>query len=227
MEIKLTVKNCFGIKEIKDYELKFDDNGVAMIYAPNGVMKTSLAKVFESIQKGERPYDRIFSEYPSSYSIRYRDETFTYNVIDEGNPVASDKFYVIDSLDDKIEFSSESLSTLLGDESIRTEYSKVTNEYRKDADSFIAELGKKSGLSKNKAKESLLTDLGLPSNAEWPEIFKALKKLKENSAYQEVSFPEGLNYSVLFNDKVIGVYTTPDFQNNLDKYIIRLDDTYT
>lgn len=224
MEIKLTVKNCFGIKEIKDYELKFDDNGVAMIYAPNGVMKTSLAKVFESIQKGERPYDRIFSEYPSSYSIQYRDETFTYNVIDEGNPVASDKFYVIDSLDDKIEFSSESLSTILGDESIRTEYSKVTNEYRKDADSFIAELGKKSGLSKNKAKESLLTDLGLPSNAEWPEIFKALKKLKENSAYQEVSFPEGLNYSVLFNDKVIGVYTTPDFQNNLDKYIIRLDE---
>lgn len=224
MKMNLTIKNCFGIKEIKNHELKFDDNGVAIIYAPNGVMKTSLSKVFEAIQKGERPSDRIFSEYPSSYSIQYRDETFTYNVSEEGNLVASDKFYVIDSLDDKIEFSRESLSTILGDESIRTEYSKVTNEYRKDADSFIAELGKKSGLTKNKTKESLLTDLGLTSNAEWPEIFKALKELKENSAYQEISFPEDLNYSVLFNDKVIGVYTTPDFQKNLDRYINRLDE---
>lgn len=224
MKINLTIENCFGIKEIKNHDLEFDENGVAIIYAPNGVMKTSLAKVFEAIQKGERPSDRIFSEYPSSYSIQYRDETFKYNVTDEGNPTASDKFYVIDSLDDKIEFSSESLSTILGDESIRTEYSKVTNEYKKDADNFIAELGKKSGLSKNKTKESLLTDLGLTNKAEWPEIFNALKKLKENPDYQETGFPEELNYSVLFDDKVIGVYTSPDFQENLDRYINRLDE---
>ena len=224
MEMNLTIENCFGIKEIRHHVLKFDDNGVAMIYAPNGVMKTSLAKVFESIQKGERPSDRVFSDYQSSYSIEYRNDVFTYDASDESAPEASDKFYVIDSIDDKIEFSKESLSTILGDESIRTEYSKVTNEYRKDADSFIAELGKKSGLSKNKAKESLLTDLGLTSKAEWPEIFYALKKLKENPDYQATSFPEELNYSVLFDDKVIGVYTDSDFQNNLGRYINRLDE---
>ena len=223
MKMNLTIKNCFGIKEIKNFELKFDDNGVAIIYAPNGVMKTSLAKVFEVIQKGERPYDRIFSEYPSSYAIKYRDDTFTYDATDEENPAASDKFYVIDSLDDKIEFSSESLSTILGDESIRSEYSNVTSEYKKDAGSFISELGKKSGL-KTKAKDSLLADLGLSSRAEWPEIFNALKELKDNPKYQGVSFPDGLNYSVLFNDKVVDLYTTSDFQDNLDKYIYRLDE---
>lgn len=223
MKINLTIENCFGIKKIENYELKFDDNGVAIIYAPNGVMKTSLAKVFEAIQKGERPSDRIFSEYPSSYSIQYRDDTFTYNATDEGNPATSDKFYVIDSIDDKIEFSSESLSTILGDESIRSEYSKVTSEYKKDVDSFISELGKKSGL-KTKVKEPLLADLGLPNKVEWPDVFNALKEIKDNPKYQEVSFPDGLNYSVLFNDKVVGLYTTSDFQDNLVKYIYRLDE---
>lgn len=224
MEINLTVENCFGIKEIKNHILKFDDDGVAVIYAPNGVMKTSLAKVFESIQKGTRPSDRIFSEHPSSYSIQYRDDIFSYDASDENAPDASDKFYVINSLDDKIEFSKESLSTILGDESIRTEYGKVTSEYKKDADSFITELGKKSGLSKNSAKNSLLADLGLSSKAEWPEIFSTLKNLKEDSDYKGCIFPDGLNYSVLFNDKVVDVYSTPDFQKNLTSYINRLDE---
>ena len=224
MEMTLTIRNCFGIKEINGYKLKFADNGVAVIYAPNGVMKTSLARVFESIQKGESPSDRIFSGYPSLYSIKYRDNTFAYDANDGIKPEKSDKIYVIDSLDDKIEFSSESLSTLLGDESIRTEYGEVTSKYKKDVDNFIAELAKRSALSKNKAKEALLDDLELSRKAEWPVIFNALKELKENPDYQGVSFPDELNHSVLFNDKVNDVYSLPDFRDNLDRYIHRLDE---
>ena len=60
----MTVENRFDTKKIKDYELEFDDNGIAMVYAPNGIMNISLVKILEVIQKRERPADKIFSEYP-------------------------------------------------------------------------------------------------------------------------------------------------------------------
>ena len=47
-ELKLQLKNCYGIQEMKS-QIDFSNNNVAIIYAPNGTMKSSLAKTFASL----------------------------------------------------------------------------------------------------------------------------------------------------------------------------------
>ena len=65
-------ENCYGIKEFDmGTGIDFSRSNKAIIYAPNGVMKTSFTKVFEDLSKGEAAKDRIFPSAVTSYSIRY------------------------------------------------------------------------------------------------------------------------------------------------------------
>ena len=68
-------ENCYGIKEFDmGTGIDFSRSNKALIYAPNGVMKTSFTKVFEDLSKGEASKDRIFPAAKTSYSIRYYTE---------------------------------------------------------------------------------------------------------------------------------------------------------
>ncbi len=42
-------ENCYGLKTFTMPNINFARSNKALIYAPNGVMKSSLAKVFEDI----------------------------------------------------------------------------------------------------------------------------------------------------------------------------------
>ena len=45
-ELKMNLENCFGIQKLNQ-SIDYSNNNVAVIYAPNGTMKSSLAKTFE------------------------------------------------------------------------------------------------------------------------------------------------------------------------------------
>ena len=51
--LKLEMENCYGIQKIQQ-DIDFSKNNVAVIYAPNGTMKSSFAKTFEAIRDGKR-----------------------------------------------------------------------------------------------------------------------------------------------------------------------------
>ena len=57
-KINLNLKNCYGIGEL-EAELEFKHKCFA-IYAPNGVMKTSLAKTMIDLSKEDDPEDVAF-----------------------------------------------------------------------------------------------------------------------------------------------------------------------
>jgi len=63
-QIQIELKNCFGIKELNRTLDYGGGKNTQVIYAPNGVMKTSLANVlrFISGQSGEEPKDRLHPE---------------------------------------------------------------------------------------------------------------------------------------------------------------------
>lgn len=78
-------KNVNGIKDLKDknnttneekHDAKIVIEGDALIYAPNGGTKTSLAKGLESIANGEIPKDRIFDK-SGEYNIEIDDRRYT------------------------------------------------------------------------------------------------------------------------------------------------------
>jgi len=48
-KIKVNFANCFGIKKMEE-TFDFSNSNVQLIYAKNGSMKTSFAKIFEKYQ---------------------------------------------------------------------------------------------------------------------------------------------------------------------------------
>ena len=68
--MRATFKNCYGLEDFTLQEIKFDaQNSKAIIYAPNGVMKSSFAKVLDDISRKKKTCDRIFNEKDSSYTV--------------------------------------------------------------------------------------------------------------------------------------------------------------
>ena len=64
-------ENCYGLKRFNLPNINFSRCNKALIYAPNGVMKSSLSKVFDDISKGSATSDRIFQNVISSYSVTH------------------------------------------------------------------------------------------------------------------------------------------------------------
>ena len=66
-ELKMNLENCFGIQKLNQ-SIDYSNNNVAVIYAPNGTMKSSLAKTFEAIRDGKPVEEKVFG-FISSYDI--------------------------------------------------------------------------------------------------------------------------------------------------------------
>lgn len=68
-QLNVDLKNCYGIKELS---AKFDFDGCKAnaIYAPNGAMKSSLAKTFQDLAANTASKDRIFPARECARSIK-------------------------------------------------------------------------------------------------------------------------------------------------------------
>ena len=60
-ELELHIENCYGIKRFK-HKFNFGQSKAQLIYAQNGIMKSSLALTLEDISENRNSKDRIFSE---------------------------------------------------------------------------------------------------------------------------------------------------------------------
>ena len=57
-DLKLHLENCYGIQKLNE-DIDYSNNNVAIVYAPNGTMKSSLAKTFEAIRDGKPVEEKI------------------------------------------------------------------------------------------------------------------------------------------------------------------------
>lgn len=67
-KLDLDLENCFGIRRLKQ-NFSFERKNVVIIYASNGVMKTSLANTLKNYSENEEIKDFIFDK-KTKYSIR-------------------------------------------------------------------------------------------------------------------------------------------------------------
>lgn len=79
--ISLDLENCFGIQKMHQ-TLRFNDSNVLMIYARNGLMKTSFTKTIKKIQEGKNTEicDVIFGDDGTS------------NILIDGREATADDF---------------------------------------------------------------------------------------------------------------------------------------
>ena len=73
--LSLKLENCYGIGKLET-DLVFKHKGYA-IYAPNGVMKTSLAKTMIDLSNGSEPKDLHFPDRETVCEIKLNDEVLT------------------------------------------------------------------------------------------------------------------------------------------------------
>ena len=116
--------NCYGIKDFELEEINFSNpNNKAIIYAPNGVMKTSFANVFRDIAKGETTKDRIFKDLQSSYVVKYYSSNYSNTSLSK-----NENIYVVQSFDETFIPANESVGILLADEKTRKDYDILMNQ---------------------------------------------------------------------------------------------------
>ena len=88
--VKVDLKNCYGIKALSR-EFDFTKGPAYALYAPNGVMKSSLAHTFSDAAQEQDSQDRIFPTRKTSRKI-----------IDEaGKPVEGERVLVVFPYDDQ------------------------------------------------------------------------------------------------------------------------------
>ena len=91
-------ENCYGLKQFDLPNINFSRCNKAMIYAPNGVMKSSLSKVFDDISKGTVTSDRIFRNVVSSYSVTHYTSQYVFSSANAATaPTATDRIYVVNT----------------------------------------------------------------------------------------------------------------------------------
>jgi len=215
--------NCYGIKAFDLQEIDFSKCNKAIIYAPNGVMKSSFAKVFEDIARGKPSEDRIFKNVATSYTIDHYTNQFTY---DSTNPTdalkATEKIYVINSFINEFEFTSETVSTLLADVETRATYNAIVDKFSTDIRQIEESFRQLTGLTKPQIKERLIKDLQLSSVSDWPDIFEKLNELMPG--YIGLACLDDVKYSELFNEKVLPIYQKHEFKDSIEAYIEKLGD---
>lgn len=215
-------ENCYGLKQFDLPNINFSQCNKAIIYAPNGVMKSSLSKVFDDISKGAPTSDRIFRGVISSYSVTHYTSQYVFSSANTGNaPTPTNRIYVVNTFTDSFEFTKETVSTLLADETTRNEYNVLMEQFSGEIRQIEDKLRALTGLTKPQIKGKLIIDLNLDATADWTDIFEKLNELM--SERQILNYLNDCTYNELFNDKVMAVYGKSEFVNSLEDYIANLN----
>ena len=118
-QLHINLENCYGISKLEK-SFDFSEFKTFLIYAPNGVMKTSFAKTFKVISVGkEAPHDQIDDLLIPVYEI---------SVDDSGNQINPEEICVIEPYNEKAFESEDKILTLLADEETRKEYLEIYKE---------------------------------------------------------------------------------------------------
>jgi hypothetical protein len=137
-KIGVHLEHCYGIKHLEQ-EFDFSDSNTWLIYAPNGVMKTSFAKTFKILSIGkEKPCDQMDDSKVSKYDIFV-----------DGTNAQIDKSIIctIEPYSESAFSSEDKILTLLSDEETRSEYMKVYKDLEGAKKAALSSLKKTTGSS--------------------------------------------------------------------------------
>lgn len=188
-ELKLQLKNCYGIQEMKS-QIDFSNNNVAIIYAPNGTMKSSLAKTFASLRDHVPVEEQVFG---------FKSEC---NITDEQGLDISEKEIIVINPFDENGFEEQGL--LMANDTLRKEYLNIHKSIEEKKEALYAQIKTVLGYSSRSnfdVKKTMLRDWDKNTNEEYTCLAEIKSLLK--SSHMTCSLKESeLDYNVLFNDKV-------------------------
>lgn len=193
--LSVRLENCYGITELT-HEFKFEESHANLIYAPNGVMKTSFAKTFLAISKDKQPEEKMYNKTPS------------FEIKCDGVDINKDDVLVIKPFDK--EFESENISALLVNSDKKLQYDNIFKEILDAKKKLIIELNQLSKITKDAIEEQLTKDFGCK------DVFSAIGTIQKlglgNMAYSTIQ------YKLIFDPKVVELLGNEEVRSNIAEY---------
>lgn len=213
-KLSIKLENCYGIKKLKNAEFSFENSKVNVIYAKNGLMKTSFAKVFKKFQDGKEGEirDEIFGNEPVITEIKV-----------DGNDIQKKEIFVIKSFESSYE--SANIASLL----INNELKEQLEEVLGLRTTFLKILEKKSGLKISKVSQGK-TVLELESRISKDFAFNNKSFLQNLDNFKITSTDyhfENIKYSDIFDNSVLNNKIKSDeFQAKILEFLTKSDEIY-
>lgn len=200
--ISVELEHCYGIKKLKA-AFDFSTAKAIAIYAPNGSMKSSLAKTFQDLVDGVDSKDRIFPTRVCKRSIK--DET--------GADLNKDSVLVVRPYDEVLGHT-EKTSTLLVNPILRKEYEALHADIDAAKDALLKGLREQS-----KSKRDLEKEISAAFTGNDGKFYVALNRIKDEVKDRPDSPLKDIPYDLIFDEKVEAFIQTKDFKTAINDFI--------
>ena len=205
--VTISLKNCYGIKDLqKDFD--FSKTRAYALYAPNGVMKSSLAQTFQDAADDKDSEDRIFK---TRKTVR--------KIIDEASQdVSGYRILVVAPYDEHLGLT-EQTSTLLLEPRLKQEFDELLRATEEAKVALLKAIQAQSGSKKDLEVE--ISSAIMPTSVEFDA---ALIRIKREVEEQKDSLFASVEYDTIFNEKVLSALNTKDLKNAIEDYVRRYND---
>lgn len=196
-ELELHIENCYGIKRFK-HKFNFGQSKAQLIYAQNGIMKSSLALTLEDISENRNSKDRIFSERVPRREVKV-----------DGRDIEPEEIFVIQRMKNS-EFKEA--STILANEKIKREYDSINSKLTDSKNEFIKLIQPLFGIKQNLLEKEVESVFKL-------DFFKFIESYGDQINDIKEPIYTNIQYSVIFNDKALKFLESKDFRLKIKEYI--------
>lgn len=129
--LSVKLKRCFGIYSL-EHNFDFSLNSCVLIYAPNGVMKSSFAKTFNCISKNDKKIKPCDLIHPDRKTIA--------EICCDGNVIDPACIFVADAESDIN--SGDRITTLLASKELKKQYDRIYQDLDTAKNAFLSKLSK-------------------------------------------------------------------------------------
>ncbi|MBK8246643.1 MAG: phage infection protein [Gemmatimonadetes bacterium] len=200
--LTLNLQHCYGIKRLRT-ELAFSTSPAIAIYAPNGVMKSSLAQVFKDIADGNDSRDRVFPHRVTTRTITFPD----------GRELGPESVLVLPPYEE-VFGDADKTATLLVDARLRKEYESLFADIDKAKALLLRAVSTSAATKKDMAVE-ITTALGDGET----DLYALLNRIRnEIASYEGPSFAN-VPYDLISDERVAALLATQDIKTTIETYI--------
>lgn len=201
--VRVDLENCYGIKALH-HEFDFSENPAWAIYAPNGVMKTSLAETFQDAAIPKDSEDRIFPKRAAVRSIKDQ----------AGAEIEGERVLVVRSYDDKYGLSDKHC-TLLVSEELRRESERLEAQVDAARTTFLAAMRAQADGSKRDFAQELSVAVMRRGN-QFEDAIRGLAPLIERQ--EDAPFAD-VKYEIVFHEKVLKALEDADLMASIEEFV--------
>lgn len=206
-EIKIALTNCYGIKALRE-TLDLTRTAAYAIYAPNGVMKSSLAQTFKDAANAKNSEDRIFSTRKTSRKIT--DEA--------GQEIDGERVLVVGPYDEQFG-PTEKTATLLVDAKLKKDYDALHVAIDDAKNVFLTAIRQQSS-----SRQNFEVEISSAFTASANKFDDAVARIKKEIEKQKDIPFANVPYDVIFNNQVTTALGNKDVQGAIEEYVRRYNE---